>query len=243
LLDEDNKAGLVLHEIIYQEALKYGQKDSRGSRYLNSYITSSKFEALTLAQYLERLKAVGIITYTYLPSRAVLLTGKPIEFYPSSRIKSAVLLTDRYPYPQVQKIKVGGDEHPFGASSDPGAEARLWFFEEGQVLKGYSSLLKTFVLPQGKVNSVGWGNWIGFHADGSLASLSQGQLKLQKQFIHFTSLEFYPSGKLYHGRYVDPVGITSFEPKPIKLKTLKGEKVFPSGTVLTFGEDELVIEE
>lgn len=41
LLDEDNKAGLVLHEIIYREALLYGHEDSVNARYVNSIWTSA----------------------------------------------------------------------------------------------------------------------------------------------------------------------------------------------------------
>lgn len=40
--DENSKAALVLHEIIYREALDWGHKDSKGTRFLVSQITSTK---------------------------------------------------------------------------------------------------------------------------------------------------------------------------------------------------------
>ena len=54
-LDENNKAGLVLHELIYREALSYGQTDSIGARYFNSFITSSNFSKISFAGFLNVL--------------------------------------------------------------------------------------------------------------------------------------------------------------------------------------------
>ncbi len=41
-LDPVNKAGLLLHEIIYEHLSKLGENDSRSSRRLNAYLFSSK---------------------------------------------------------------------------------------------------------------------------------------------------------------------------------------------------------
>lgn len=41
LLDNTNKAGILLHEAIYEEALKMGAKNSINTRYLNSKISSA----------------------------------------------------------------------------------------------------------------------------------------------------------------------------------------------------------
>ena len=45
-LDEEQKAGLILHEIIYSFALKNGAKNSINARYYNSVISSSDFSSL-----------------------------------------------------------------------------------------------------------------------------------------------------------------------------------------------------
>ncbi len=55
-----DKAGLILHELVYEEALSLGQKDSRNSRYFNALISSRQVSSLTGKQYAERLKAVGL---------------------------------------------------------------------------------------------------------------------------------------------------------------------------------------
>lgn len=40
-MDDENRAGLVLHEIIYREAISYGHEDSIRSRYLNAIWTAA----------------------------------------------------------------------------------------------------------------------------------------------------------------------------------------------------------
>ena len=58
LLDADNRAGLILHEVIYAEALRLGHTDSRAARYFNSYLTSKKIEAITPEGYPDFLRLI-----------------------------------------------------------------------------------------------------------------------------------------------------------------------------------------
>ena len=50
-MDDSQKAGLVLHEIIYREAIGYGHTDSIRARYLTGLYSSEGFGAQTLDQY------------------------------------------------------------------------------------------------------------------------------------------------------------------------------------------------
>ena len=50
-MDETQRAGLVLHEIIYREALAYGQEDSIRSRYLTGLYASQDFADLKQINY------------------------------------------------------------------------------------------------------------------------------------------------------------------------------------------------
>jgi len=51
-LSEDGKAGLVLHEVIYREAIAGGASDSVATRYFNSLLASGRFESISfLDQY------------------------------------------------------------------------------------------------------------------------------------------------------------------------------------------------
>jgi len=58
-LDEENRAGLILHEVILREAVSLGQTDSRSARYFNSIITSDFFESLSAEEYAKRLLLMG----------------------------------------------------------------------------------------------------------------------------------------------------------------------------------------
>lgn len=55
-LDNDNKAGMVLHELFYREALEHGHANSVGARYLNSLLCSSKFESMTQREFIDVLQ-------------------------------------------------------------------------------------------------------------------------------------------------------------------------------------------
>jgi hypothetical protein len=52
-LDERSKAGLILHEVIYQRALNRGHTDSINTRYLTSFLTSTKFVPEAVGQYID----------------------------------------------------------------------------------------------------------------------------------------------------------------------------------------------
>lgn len=61
-MDDDHKAGLILHEIIYQDALQAGQQDSVGTRYFVGTIASEKIEKLNRRAYFDLLDKVGFQT-------------------------------------------------------------------------------------------------------------------------------------------------------------------------------------
>jgi hypothetical protein len=50
-LDDNERAGLVLHEIVYREALSYGQTDSVATRYFVGVLSSSGFAKLSLENF------------------------------------------------------------------------------------------------------------------------------------------------------------------------------------------------
>ncbi len=58
-LDADSAAGLILHEIVYGEALHLGQTTSVNARYLTSIISSAKVNSFSGVEYLQILKDVG----------------------------------------------------------------------------------------------------------------------------------------------------------------------------------------
>ncbi len=58
-LSIEDRAGLILHEVIYEEAMAMGQKTSRNSRYFNALMSAKKLETLTATEYADRLERVG----------------------------------------------------------------------------------------------------------------------------------------------------------------------------------------
>ena len=55
-MDDTQKAMLILHELVYREALAYGHTDSIRARYLNDLYASSQFADMDFKTYVETLK-------------------------------------------------------------------------------------------------------------------------------------------------------------------------------------------
>lgn len=52
-LNQDHKAGLIMHEVIFKELIEHGHPNSVTARYLNTLFASKKSETMTLEQYVE----------------------------------------------------------------------------------------------------------------------------------------------------------------------------------------------
>ncbi|MFL5814224.1 MAG: hypothetical protein ACJ763_11655 [Bdellovibrionia bacterium] len=63
MLDEENRAALVLHETIYREALSLRQTNSINTRLLNGTITSHALDAIDLRDYLNLLLSTEMKNY------------------------------------------------------------------------------------------------------------------------------------------------------------------------------------
>lgn len=58
-LPKDHRAGLVIHEIVYGDAIGLGHKDSINSRYFTAFISSKNIEAMSPKQYEALLRQLG----------------------------------------------------------------------------------------------------------------------------------------------------------------------------------------
>lgn len=65
LLDNDGKAGLILHELIYRDAVAAGVTHSRGVRALNRYVVSEATAQWDYATYVDRLERVELADVSY----------------------------------------------------------------------------------------------------------------------------------------------------------------------------------
>lgn len=86
-LDNDAKAGLILHELIYREAIKFNAEDSRGVRYLTAALAANVVGTWDVQSYLERLKQIGIFS-AYVQGTWIDL-GHAAIFHSNGLLKSA----------------------------------------------------------------------------------------------------------------------------------------------------------
>src|SRR5205085_1885391 len=85
-MNTNNRAGLILHEIIYKEALRDGQHDSVKARYFNAYLSSTKMASFTPQQYSAFLVRVGF------PEKNCTEAGYVFSIdHPDSRAKTCFL--------------------------------------------------------------------------------------------------------------------------------------------------------
>lgn len=61
-MTEIDKAGLVLHEVIYVEAIARGHKNSIGVRYINAYLASGRIDELNQSEYFDLMSASKLRT-------------------------------------------------------------------------------------------------------------------------------------------------------------------------------------
>lgn len=65
LLDSTNKAALILHEIIYEEALEFWHQDSVPTRYFNANLMSHRFTHLTPKETANFFRTIDFKTFDY----------------------------------------------------------------------------------------------------------------------------------------------------------------------------------
>lgn len=90
LMDDDSKAGLLLHEIVYEEAISFGHQDSTKARYFTALITSGDVENMSTTQYAEIAKVMGFPLETFL-FNGVNYVYNSLEFYPNGNMQSGIL--------------------------------------------------------------------------------------------------------------------------------------------------------
>ncbi len=75
-LPDEDRAGLILHEIIYREAIELGHKDSIKTRYLNIFLSSSEMNLISKSNYDNRVKGLGFNTQE--PSNGIFWLMNPV---------------------------------------------------------------------------------------------------------------------------------------------------------------------
>jgi len=222
LLDEDNRAGLVLHEVIYREAAEaFEHTNSVLSRYFNAYITSNRLADFSVKRYFDYLRTIKFHTVGY---QGLLIPLKEsVEFYDEHRIKSAYSLRDA-------EVSVG--ENTFTLSS-----GQFTFHENGVIRESRS--VKKQKVKVGTIEAYMRDAAVSFHDNGSISMMYACQVGLEicsfrvqgkdVSVRHIT--HFYPSGKIKQ-LYLNGA---------ILLDTVVGPKVFGSNEYVDFDEAGLAI--
>jgi len=98
ILDNDNKAGLILHEIIYQDSISRAQTNSTQTRYFNAILTSAQFEKFNNKRMAQLFKSVGIqeinLSFPDLGLNNITFNNNEISFYDNGNIKNWVVQSD-----------------------------------------------------------------------------------------------------------------------------------------------------
>lgn len=102
----DDQAGLIIHEVIYTEAIARGQPDSRMTRYLAALVASDKLESYTQEQYVNALQRAGFDAQHGFDRQAAwrlaLLPDKPRTFADAE--SACAMLGPDYRLPDIREL-------------------------------------------------------------------------------------------------------------------------------------------
>ncbi|MFV8259309.1 hypothetical protein ACNQKP_16000 [Bdellovibrio bacteriovorus] len=153
-LSEDDKAGLILHELIYREAIELGTASSPGVRYFNQVISSylmKSFDSRTMLDLVRTagLKhvdyhgfAVGLEAAQYHDDGSIRtatvwggslhgqnITGKYVNFYPNGKIESFL-----YTSADAYTFNLNGQTFPIGHDGSLSRMILLKFHDNGNLM-------------------------------------------------------------------------------------------------------------
>jgi hypothetical protein len=106
-LDNNGRAGLILHEVIYREALELKHDNSVSVRFLNANLSSRKIESMTVQQYTKFLQDLGFET-TSIQGALISLVPQAPEFYPNGLLKTAKVVEGSFFQVGSQRFQIRG---------------------------------------------------------------------------------------------------------------------------------------
>jgi hypothetical protein len=213
-LDLTQRAGLILHEVVYREAIESAHSDSRAARYLTALIASPKFETISQIEFVELLKMLKFTKAELQGAEIQLFRIKqPLfinesvewlprfpEFYPSGVLKSAWSWEGSTLQVSGAMLKLGNEPQLMYPTPGP----TLRFYDNGQVqaLQARQDSGPFFL----GGSSVGLSGYTEFHPEGGLKFVSRLDREILVRVgvneipIHET-IEFSPFGALLSSRY------------------------------------------
>lgn len=190
-LSNVNKAGLILHEIIYSDARSNNAKDSSISRRLNAFIASREIEDTSLIEFQKSLKGEikGGILYNGLEIDSetfyenedsfggeLLEPNQSIEIHPSDQIPRSLYINSHvafYPNGSLYMLDPKKDQTIQVAAGKPAVVTPLggnsmFFYQNGTIQKAYLDRRKIARLntPVGLVDFDCKDNYVYFYENG-----------------------------------------------------------------------------
>lgn len=168
-LDNANRAVLVLHELIYRDAIHQRHTDSINTRYFNSYIFSNKISNFTLPTYLDFLNKIGLKSSLRVQNFDFYLGS--VRFYENGILKDGNLFHKSYMTVQGKEVQLGYDYYRSG-------EFNYVYFDtvgklRGATVNGIGQKLKYPQSSEGVVMLLGLG-CLTFDANGDIESWKSG---------------------------------------------------------------------
>lgn len=211
LLNPDQKAGLILHEIVYRETLSFGQENSIAARFLSSLMASPTITELKLKQFIELLQQLG---FPSIRAQGVLIqildatedgfTQRAVKFSSAGRIKSATVvygsfyLNSELGYSLPLRNEVTFDEYGFLSEAYLARPIEFTYKEQtlnldAQIIRLYrNGFLKLAVLSAPK-------------------TITEGAFSLELT----GHISFHPNGSLFEARISPSVWLSPWGPKRI----------------------------
>jgi len=93
LLDSNSKAALILHEVIYREALSNGIQNSVSVRYFNSLLFSHELDRMSIKDFVSTLQLLPFADYEVGGTAIQVVSGgtnNQLEYYSNGEIKSVM---------------------------------------------------------------------------------------------------------------------------------------------------------
>lgn len=180
-LSDDQKVALVLHEIIYKEALEDGHQNSISTRILNSLILSKELEVMSVYEFTNVLKILGFKKAEVQGIEVSL--ERDFFFYENGKLKKASVIDGSF-------VNIGNNRVPL--------RGEVQFFESGAIEKLTPAGPINFNLNDDNFNVLPFP--VIFYENGKIKSLILNRENEVKRAYENLKIEgatsFYESGKI-----------------------------------------------
>jgi hypothetical protein len=244
------RAGLVLHEIIYTDALTYEQTDSDNTRYFNYVISSDEMTHFTAADYLRLVNSVGFFNgescdFSILALPSILLCQSA---WSESEINgNTLVLSNGFPASSPNSVNVGDSmlliqpratclKYLDGSSSldscdvTPSAENQQFHLNKISLEITDASLREQnpYATSAGPMTVYS----DGVAKDASLIATQSVQVGVSTyQFLGGTLMDFYPSGAILKGTLSGATSVSAGNGSVVQIQGNRETSFYENGAV------------